>query len=272
MNKLLSFSLAISLLLSISGCMDHEKMIKKFLPNHIDSFAKESIELAKRKDIDGILSRINESTKNAQLEGTFSKLFAYMDKGEVVSIIATAVHLNKFNENTTYNLTYQIQYPEAYQLVNIVLFENSNGISIKGFHVNDIPDSLDVLNKFTFTGKSFKHFLFFTLTVSYIFIIVTAFIVCLRTKNLKGKWPWAILTILGVGEFLFNWTTGAWEIKPLSFGFKISIFVQPTPDMPPILAFYFPLGAILFFVKKATLGKARKTIENNEESLTNQSS
>ncbi len=244
-------------------------MIRKLLPDHIDSFAKETIEYAKQKEIDSILPRIDESIKNEQLEDSLSQIVDYMDKGEVVSIVAAGVNVYQFNEDKTYNLTYQVQYPDAYQLVNLVLFENSSGISIKGFHINDIPESLDVLNKFTFTGKSFKHSLFFAFTVAYLLIIITAFIVCIRTKNLKLKWLWAIITILGVGEFLFNWTTGAWEFKPLSFGFKISLFVQPTPYMPSILAFYFPLGAIIFFIKRSMLSRSGLPIEKENKSLTN---
>jgi membrane-bound metal-dependent hydrolase YbcI (DUF457 family) len=250
--------------------MDHGELIKKLLPGHIDAFVKDTIGYLKQKDLENVLARLDDSIKDEQVEESLVQLFEYMDKGDIIAVMATGVHSNQFVETTTYTLSYQLQYPEAYQLVNLVLLENSNGLSIKQFHINDIPDSLDVLNKFTFTGKSLRHFLFFGVTIAYMLFIITAFVVCIRTKNLQTKWLWAIITTIGFCEFIFNWTTGVWEVKPFSFGFKFSSFIQPSPYFPSILGFYVPVGAIIFFIKRTSLIKPEGTDQNNEEMLSDE--
>ncbi|WDP92342.1 MAG: hypothetical protein HUN04_22515 [Desulfobacter sp.] len=260
MKKQIHFYLFIFACFAFYGCLTHEEMIDKFLPKHVDTFAKQSIQMVKGKKLDSILARFDESIKGGQINNTLYSIFDYMDKGDISETITTGVHVKKLNKNITYNISYQLKYQDNYQLVNIVLFDDGGGLKIKGFHVNALPDSLDKLHRFTFKGKSFKHYVFFLLNISYILFITVAFIVCLRTKNLKRKWLWAIVTILGVGELLFNWTSGAWSIKPLNIGFNISSFIQPTPYMASILKFYIPVGAIAFFIKKATI-KRKKAVE-----------
>jgi membrane-bound metal-dependent hydrolase YbcI (DUF457 family) len=250
--------------------MDHGELIKKLLPGHIDAFAKETIEFTKQKDLENVLARLDDSIKDEQVEESLAQLFEYMDKGDIIEVMAAGVHSSRVKESTTYTLTYQLQYPDAYQLVNLVLLENSKGLSIKKIHINDISDSLEVLNKFSFTGKSLKHYLFFGITVAYMLFIVTAFVICVRAKNLQARWLWASITLIGFCEFIFDWTTGAWEVKPFSFGFKFSSFIQPSPYYPSILGFYIPVGAIIFFIKRTSLIKSEGADQNNEEILSDE--
>ena len=250
--------------------MDHGELIEKLLPDHIDAFAKETIGYSKQKDLENVYARLDDSIKDEHVDESLVQLFEYMDKGDIIAVMATGVQSSRFKESTTYTLTYQLQYPDAYQLVNLVLLENSKGLSIKGFHINDISDSLDVLNKFTFTGKSLKHYLFFCITIAYMLFIITAFVVCVRIKNLQAKWLWAIITLIGFCKVVFNWTTGTWDINPFSFGFTFSSFIQPSPYFPSILGFYIPVGAVIFFIKRTSLIKLEGTDQNNKEMLSNQ--
>lgn len=237
----------------LSGCLGYETLIRNFLPPEIDQFSREVIGMAKERNWNGILMWLDDSIKSGEAKATFLKIFDYMDRGEIAEIITTGVHVHRFENTVTYSITYQLTYPEHFQVVNMVVADSGGGPLVKGFHVNDIPDSLDRLNRFTFKGKSYSHYLFLGLNVLYIGFIVLAFVVCLRTRNLKRKWLWAIISLLGAGEILFNWTTGAWQFKLLNFGFNISAFMPATPYTAVILKFYIPVGGILFFIKRLTL-------------------
>lgn len=265
MNKRLAFSATALLLFLLSGCISHESMIKKFLPGNVDTFARDLILSAKSQDFKGYMEHIAPSDRTAKLENGLKQVFQYMQNGDLLGVKPVWVRSNKIKGRTTYNITYELHYSRAWQVANIVLLNDGKTITVKGFLVNDIPDSLTVLNAFTFKNKTIMHYLFFILNIAYLLFIGIVFIVCIRTKNLKRKWLWAIICLLGVVEFAFNWTTGGLQVKLFSIGVKVSTFVPVTPYMPSILDFYIPVGAVLFLIKRSKLTNlVEAPVEENE--------
>jgi hypothetical protein len=247
--------LAVLAILSFAAaaCMSYESLIKKILPSDVDMFARACIQEAAANDIDGVIARMPAQDRNENLRSGLHQVSAYMQKGGLVKATTVSVQANTFKGSTTYNITYELQYPRAWQVANLVLVKEGDGILLKGFHVNDLADSLAVLNRFTFKGKTTLHYVFFALTVLYLVVVAGSFVVCLLTKKFLKKWLWAVISLLGIVEFSFNWTTGAWAVRPVSIGLKISTFVSPFPYMPSVLVFYLPVGAIIFLLKRRSL-------------------
>jgi hypothetical protein len=257
MRKCFLFAVVSLVAFAISGCMSYEALIQKILPSEVDSFARACIQDAVNKNVEGIISRIPPADKNQNLREGVEQLSAFTQKGRLLKITTAGVHANTFEGTTTYNVTYELQYPNAWQIANIALTTEGDSIALKSFHVNDIEDSLVVLNRFTFRDKGFSHYLFFVMNIIYLAIVGGSFVLCLLTRNLQKKWLWAIISLIGFVEFTFSWTTGEWGIKPLSIGLKISTFVPPFPYMASILTFYIPVGALAFLFKRASM-KATK--------------
>lgn len=253
MNRRRAFSAVTLLAFLLAGCISHDSMIKKFLPANVDAFARGLILSAKSQDFKGFMEHVVPSDKAVELENNLKQIFQFMQKGDLLGVVPVWVESNKFKGLTTYRITYELHYSKAWQVANIALLDDGGTITVKGFVVNDIPDSLTVLNAFTFKNKTLKHYLFFILNIAYLLFIGTVFIVCIRTKHLKRKWIWAIICLLGVVEFAFNWTTGGLQVKPFSIGVKVSTFVPVTPYMPSILKFYIPAGAIFFLIRRPKL-------------------
>ena len=242
--------------LFLGGCIDHDEMVGKFLPAHIDSYARDYINKVVNKDFQGVYEPLNPELKNEKTKQAIGQVFDYVKGTEIVSLQVAGINTHEYSGDKNYklyNLTYQIEFPAAWQVANLLLFENEQGILVNHININDIPASLPEMNKFTFRGKPMRHFVFLAATIAYIGILVFALLACLMTKNLRKKWLWAIVTLLGIVKFNFDWTTGQYFIQPVNFGFAISGFYSPSPFMPVILQFYFPVGAIIFLARRKSL-------------------
>lgn len=257
-------------LIFLGGCFDHDEMVKKFLPNDIDTYARGYIQKLVSKDFEGVYEPLNPELKNENTKQVIDQVFDYIKGTEILSLKVAGINAYEFNGETsykTYNITYQVKFPGAWQVVNLLIFENADGIRVNRFNINDIPKSLPEMNKFTFSEKTILHFIFFAATIAYIAFIIFAFVSCIKTKNLKRKWLWAIFTILGIVKFSFDWTTGQYSIQPINFGFAISAFYSPSPYMPVILQFFIPIGGIIFLFKKKSLSNQNQPEPIKAESV-----
>ena len=82
-------------------------------------------------------------------------------------------------------------------------------------------------------------------------MLYTLFVV-LRTPRLIGKWFWAILVLFGVGQIALNWTTNAFTASVMNLHLFGSGFIKANQYSPLFLITSIPLGAILFYVMRAT--------------------
>jgi hypothetical protein len=78
-------------------------------------------------------------------------------------------------------------------------------------------------------------------------------VVCARTRLAKRKWLWLVFVALGVVQFQFNWTTGAWGIQPLAFLLLGAGYTQAGPVAPLVFTLAFPLGALVFLARRKAL-------------------
>jgi len=154
---------------------------------------------------------------------------------------------------TLVSTTYEYEYPPRMWLVAEVLVEKTGDQRVlKSLQVRPSRESLAHLNRFTFIGKGAWHYVFFVVVVAVpLFMLYTLFVV-LRTPRLIGKWFWAILVLFGVGQIALNWTTNAFTASVMNLHLFGSGFIKANQYSPLFLITSIPLGAILFYVMRAT--------------------
>lgn len=158
---------------------------------------------------------------------------------------------------TTYNLTYEYEFPAAWRLANILLRKAVGVIRIEGIHIYSLPESLETRNAFSLANKSPLHYAFFGLAIFIPIFCIVALIACVRTRVPKRKWLWIILILLGFFSLKFNWTTGQIGVIPLSFTLLGAAYTQQFFG-PVIIQIAAPIGAILFWLRRP------RWIEQNE--------
>ncbi len=164
-------------------------------------------------------------------------------------------------------LTYQLQFPDLWGVVYVMVFESSGRTTIAGFRYWLIPDSLDRLNAFTLSGKGLVHYLMLFLVAAEPVFIIYCFYLLVRARHIKRlrKWLWGPFILFGVGALYFNWTTGATAVSVLTIKLLGAAFVRSGDYAPWILSVSFPLGAIIFLLdRRVTAVKLSMVMQNPE--------
>ena len=66
---------------------------------------------------------------------------------------------------------------------------------------------------------------------------------------MKEKWLWILFILIGVGKVAINWTTGEWQVSPLSIQLlSASVFNDGRRTLT--VAVSVPVGAILFLFRR----------------------
>ncbi len=75
-------------------------------------------------------------------------------------------------------------------------------------------------------------------------------IICIRTPVAKRKWLWILFVLVGIGAIGVNWTTGQFSFRVATLNLLGAAAVSAGPHAPWFISVGFPLGAIMFWVKR----------------------
>ena len=236
--------------LLLAGC-DQKAFLQKFVPKDDDAFARRFLDVTRVGDYAAADQMLVPSLRGAKSETGLRELNRVLAHGQPVSveIIGCTVFTNTSNQGTvrTTNLSYQIHFPDSWAAGNIAVGHQSGATYIVDSHFRSIPDSLEVLNRFAFSGKSVVHYLVFALCVAIPLLILVALILCIRSR-VRRKWLWIVFILLGFVQFRFDWSSGHFDVQPVSFALFGASAFRPGPYAPWILGFAIPVGAILFLL------------------------
>jgi hypothetical protein len=146
--------------------------------------------------------------------------------------------------DTTGNLTYEARGGGRTALFNIAVVRNGGAPAITTFHWEETAKPLAVANAFTFSGKTPKHYL-------YVALAVLAVLTCVAGAVFAGVQrlgiPWILVSLIGVGSFSINWTTGATGFNPATFHLLGAGYVRAGDVAPWVVTWSIPLGALLMW-------------------------
>lgn len=143
-------------------------------------------------------------------------------------------------------------------LVNVDLQERDNVLTLRGFDVRRLPESLEEMYKFTLAGKNVAQYAVFALAIISTLFSLYVVVLCVQTKTGAMRWMWISIVLVGVGRLSVNWTTG--ELGFTIWAIQILCASATAPLYSPwTIAAYFPVGAIFFLNERwrdKVLGRA----------------
>lgn len=241
--------------LLLAGC-DQKALLQKFVPKDDDAFARRFLDAIRTGDYTAADQMLVASLRGPKSENGLRELNHVLAHGEPVSveIIGCNLFTNSSSQGTvrTTNLSYQFHFPDSWAAGNIAVGHQSGATSIVDSHFQSIPDSLEVLNRFTWSGKSVVHYLVFAACIAIPLLILVALIVCIRSR-VRRKWLWIIFILLGFVQFRFDWSSGHFDVQPISFALFGASAFRPSSYAPWILGFAIPVGAIFFLALRRRL-------------------
>jgi hypothetical protein len=208
--------------------------------------ARNYIDLLRQNKFAQIEKDMDPSLQYLNLRDVLTNMAALLPAQQPVSVKVVGMNTIRESNSSTINATLEYEFPGRWLLANVATKKKDGVVTIVGFHVYQIPDSLEHQNQFTLVGKSFDQYATLFVGTLEVVLSLCAFVVCLRTKMAKGKWLWSIICLLGVGQFGVDWTTGrsSWT--------ALAIHLPPAGAAAPLYGAWViyvsvPLGAIVFF-------------------------
>jgi len=242
------YLVAVALCAFLVGC-DQATLIKIFTPPEEESIAKGYVELLQQGKFDQIEHDLDSSLMDSNVQNTLSKMAAFFPAESPESVKVVGAHIHRDKQSSKVDITLEYQFPSKWLLVNVTTQKNRDVRTVLAFNVTPIADSLENLNKFTLVGKSALQYLTLTCDVGSLLFTFYVFVLCIRSKDMKPKWLWSIIVLVGVGYFAVNWGTGQWTYQLLAI--QIPCFSMSHPPYGPwTVAAYVPLGAIVFLHRR----------------------
>jgi hypothetical protein len=249
---------AIVLLLALASC-GRGDIAKLVVPMQDDMIARGYIDQLRARQFSRIERDLDPSIRGAIDENMLNKMAGVFPSDEAISVkvVGAQTTVNKVlgaqpSETTIVNISYEFQFPSRWLLANVATQKSADRATIIGFHIYPTADSLESTHRFTLAGKSLFHYAFLALMFLIPVFIVSVLVICVRTKIAKRKWLWILFILCGFSAVSINWTTGAWAIQPVYILF-LGAGASANPYGPWILSCAFPLGAIVFLIRRKHL-------------------
>jgi hypothetical protein len=239
---------AVACCLVLAGC-NQSAMMKWFTPAADEAVARKYVDLLQQRKFEQIERDLDPSLVDSTLQDRLAKMAAMFPLDSPRSAKVVGAHVFHGPEFSRTNITLEYEFPSAWLLVDITTQRKGDVFTIVGFHVNPISDSLENLNKFTLIGKGIVQYSVLAMAVFATLFSLYVLVLCLRTKNIKRKWLWAIFILIGVGKLAVNWTTGQWTFQTLAFQVPCGTASAQLYG-PWTVAVSLPLGALVFSLRR----------------------
>lgn len=253
--KLKTVLILFVLFTSICGCNTNDFLrnsMNKMAPDDDEALAKECLTALRNGDFEIVKTHLDPQIIKPNIESDLTKISKIFAHGEPIAIELVGCNVFSSSEKRRTSLTYQYQFPDAWVLAAVTIDTSGESKTLMGVNVNPLPKPLGELNAFTLSGKSVKHYILLALAVAVPVFIVWTIVLCARTK-IRKKWLWIIFILVAVAKLNLNWTTGQMGFQPIAFQIPGSGIAKMGLYAPWILTISFPLGAIMFLIKRRKL-------------------
>lgn len=259
------------LAVTLFGCKPNDFLrntTNRMAPDDDEALAMECLTALRARDFETVIGQLDQQVVKPGIESKMLPVADMLTQGEPLSVELVGCRIFSTPDKRRSNLTYQYHFTNAWILATITIDTVGENKKVFSVSVNPIPKSLGELNAFTLAGKSIRHYVLFSLALIIPVFIIWTIILCARTK-IRKKWLWIIFILIGITSLNLNWTTGQMGFQPIAFEIPGVGMVKMGLYAPWILKVSFPLGAILFLIKRRRLqSKANNETINIEPQAT----
>jgi hypothetical protein len=215
-------------------------------------FAQRFLSYFPAGDLDAAAKVMNPVMAGPKLRPGLEQVAKMFPRETPRSVRLVAAQRRQNNAITLITASYEYEYPSSWLMAEVLMQRTASGLVVDAVHIRPMTSSLAYQNRFTLAGKRAGHYLFLAVTILVPIAMGYAFIQVIRTPGLQLKWLWAIVVLFGVGRIMLNWNTNRVSVVVVALQVFGSTFGRLGPDAPFVITTSVPVGAILFFIKRAT--------------------
>ena len=237
-------------------------------PKDAEAEAIKTFDQVRAGDIAGIKARGTAEVQGPEADAAIAKLTALIPKGAPTESRTLRWQVFMADAgNQRASIVREYTYPGHVVLADTALAKPNakSPWKVQGFNVRVATNAELAANKFTLTGRSPLHYLVLAGAVLSPLICLFGLFTVLRAPKFKWKWAFAILSLLAFVKFTLNWSTGVFNVTPISFQLLGAGFFSGGSAFDAwMLSFSLPVGAFIgiWRARKArqAAGKAATTL------------
>ncbi|HEY8617878.1 hypothetical protein [Phenylobacterium sp.] len=195
-----------------------------------------------------------ELARTAQGRAGFQRLRAALPRGGARE--ARAVGWSRAGEGGL-QAVHLYRFAHSDVVVRTTLRPHGGNLRVASFVAQRQPLGQVEANRFTFAGKTPRHYSFLATALLSPLIMVAVAAMAAMARGLRFKLAWMALALVGVGEAWFNWTTGEGGFSFAALSLVNVGFGRDTDISPWLIRFSLPAGALLVLARLATLKERR---------------
>ncbi len=221
------------------------------------SFAEDYLSALKAGNLDDVKKYLDPQLKFSDIKDDLEDASGYFPKGEPIKVDLIKTYAVAAGTLWRAKISFQYEFSNAWVIAHVVLEKNQDKLFVSNFSVKQHPANIEEINAFNLNGKGASHYLFLAMAILIPLFILFTFILCILTPITERKWLWIVFVFIGFLGLTFNWTSGEIGFRPITvlpLGVKA---VSGGAFSPWYITISFPLGAILFLLKRKKLSAVR---------------
>ena len=243
-----------------SAACGEDDAIRRFTPADADARARAYLGLFIAGHVDSATAHLLPSLQGADADQQLARIRDVFDGQPTDSMHAIGAQTNNFNGIRHVNMTYELHSARGWMVANVATVDSAGGWFVEGVSASPIDRPLEEQNRFSLRGKTAFHYLWLLLTIlAPVLSFGTAVWIASR-RAMPRRWRWVFASVLGLGMFRLNWTTGETAIRVAHIQLGSAGIMRAGAAAPWILSFALPLGAIAALLRYRRWSTSRSVV------------
>lgn len=236
-------------ILMLSAC-SRDAALRRFTPADADVRARAYLAQLTVGNVDSAASRLVPFLQTPASRSELEKVAALLSPMRVDSMKVVGARTNTWAGGRRVNLTYELYLqPSGWAIANVATLDSAGTWAVEGVSARQLERPIEEGARFSLSNKPAIYYLWLAITGICAAVSLGAAIFMATRRGMPKHWWWALASLVGVGGYSLNWTTGQTGISL----FKVQLFsaaaLQSGPFAPWIVTFAFPLGALVALQK-----------------------
>jgi hypothetical protein len=231
------------LLLALLGACSGEQVLSSMVSEEDDAYARAYLAAIERADTAALLRDVDPLLRDETTDAQFARMMAVFRDRRMVSAEVIGVQRNTVNGVPHVNLSYELRLTRGWAVANVATRVEGGKRLVEGASVSELDRPLREMNAFRLTGKPMGHYVVLAMAAVVPALMLVALFLLYR-MDLKRRWAWALATVVGLGQFSFNWSTGDATFNPVNLQIFGSGWYRAGSVAPVVLAVSFPVAAL----------------------------
>jgi hypothetical protein len=229
----------------VAGCAQN---VESFAERHTTPAEREYalgyLQQLQRGEVDSAFAVLEPELKSPEARRQLTQISSMFAVDPIHRPKLIGVQVNKGPSWRTVNLTWEYESGAQWVVTNVQARYGNAGVTVSGVNAHRVDHSLAAGVAFTLRDKSTVHVVWLIIAIVIPVVCVLTALLVATARGMPKRKRWVIASLVGVGRFSLNWSTGAISVNPI-YVLLFGAAATRGPATPWIISVSVPLGAIL---------------------------